>query len=109
LILKAKGDILLGMLHEEKERDRVICEKYIEYDFMEPRHLEIPNECGNIAVALAELGKINKVFSCRDKLLCISNTIRIVNMIIKNSGRNMHGADDTLPLLIYVMLKARQP
>jgi hypothetical protein len=39
----------------------------------------------------------------------MSNTIRIINMIIKNSGKSMHGADDTLPLLIYVMLKAKAP
>jgi len=44
LISKAKGEVLMSLLVEEKERDETIMQKYEEYDFIEPRHLEIPME-----------------------------------------------------------------
>lgn len=60
--------------------------------------------------------QINDYTSPREKLICISNCFRIINRkkyleIIVNAhqGNNSHGADESLPLFIYVLLKSRVP
>lgn len=63
-----------------------------------------------------ELRLIGRCTSPRDKLICISNCFRIINSklyeeIISNAhqGTSVHGADDSLPLFVYVLLKAKVP
>lgn len=61
-----------------------------------------------------ELQKINVYTSPRDKLVCISNCFRIINSKIYleiisncNNGSAAHGADDSLPMFVYVVLKSK--
>jgi len=63
-----------------------------------------------------ELRHIKNYTSPREKLICISNCFRIINRsvyleIIVNAhqGNNSHGADESLPLFIYVLLKSKVP
>ena len=46
----------------------------------------------------------------RDKLVCVLNTCRIINNLLNvSSGNRPAGADDFLPVLIYVVLRANPP
>mmetsp|Transcript_25879 Transcript_25879/g.56232 ORF Transcript_25879/g.56232 Transcript_25879/m.56232 type:complete len:345 (-) Transcript_25879:47-1081(-) len=58
----------------------------------------------------AELSKINHYRSPRDKIVCILNCCRVITTILKDSaaeqGDKLPGADEFLPALIYVILKA---
>mmetsp|Transcript_19811 Transcript_19811/g.36579 ORF Transcript_19811/g.36579 Transcript_19811/m.36579 type:complete len:255 (+) Transcript_19811:3551-4315(+) len=93
------------------DRDRRLTEAYQAYSFVEPRHLEINPSFAtqpSIAVAIDILKQINNFRTPRDKLTIIANSFRAVNTIIKlaNQGK-MHGADESLPLFVYVVLKSR--
>lgn len=103
------------------EKDRRLTEAYQVYSFVEPRHLEInPNFAAEPSIAVAINSKSHEVLkqistfrTPRDKLTVIANSFRAVNSnpetaIIKlaNQGK-LHGADDSLPLFVYVVLKSR--
>lgn len=75
-----------------------------------PEHLDIPARCHNEAtllIAQKELHKINQYKAPRDKLVCVLNCCRVVNNLLNvSSGDTPPGADDFLPVLIYVTLRA---
>lgn len=60
-------------------------------------------------LAQKELQKINTYKAPRDKLVCILNCCRVINNLLLNvsigSKDNPPGADDFLPVLIYVVIK----
>lgn len=60
--------------------------------------------------AAKELQKINFFKAPRDKLLCIMNCCRIINNLLLDISMTTNhtpaGADDFLPILIYVTIKA---
>lgn len=66
----------------------------------------------HLQLAQKELRKINTYKAPRDKLVCILNCCRIINNLLVNvsmaSNDNPPGADDFLPVLIYVVIKVRQ-
>ncbi|CEM33556.1 unnamed protein product [Vitrella brassicaformis CCMP3155] len=79
-------------------------------------HLDVPAlpEEG-LELAINELRKVEQYKSPRDKLVCILNTCMVITNVIQDanthsSGRTTPpGADDFLPVLIYVLVKANPP
>ncbi|XP_072999036.1 vacuolar protein sorting-associated protein 9A-like isoform X2 [Typha latifolia] len=66
-----------------------------------------------IEFAAKELQKINSFRSPREKLLCIMNCCQVINNLLLNVSMSMNrtpaGADEFLPILIYVTIKANPP
>ncbi|CAK7340083.1 unnamed protein product [Dovyalis caffra] len=64
-------------------------------------------------LAEKELQKLNAFRAPREKLLCIMSCCRIINNLLLNASMSenhvLGGADDFLPVLIYVTIKARSP
>ncbi|CAF3758135.1 unnamed protein product [Rotaria socialis] len=59
--------------------------------------------------AQAELRLINAYKTPRDKLGCVQRCIRIIQNLIRLASNSAAGADDTIPILIYVIVKANPP
>uniref|UniRef100_A0A183BKM8 Receptor-mediated endocytosis protein 6 n=1 Tax=Globodera pallida TaxID=36090 RepID=A0A183BKM8_GLOPA len=60
--------------------------------------------------AQAELSIINAYKSPRDKMACISRCCETIeNLITLSSGRSAASADDILPILVFVLIKANPP
>lgn len=102
---------------EDVKIDQEISEKIcLLQTFLRPKHLDIPTFLQNEAswlLAEKELQKINSFKAPREKLLCIMNCCRVINNLLLNASMSenieLGGADDFLPVLIYVMIKARSP
>jgi len=81
--------------------------------FIRPEHLDIPERIhveASLQLAEGELSKVNLFKAPRDKLVCVLNTCRIINNLLNvSSGNRPAGADDFLPVLIYVVLRANPP
>lgn len=62
-----------------------------------------------LQLAQKELQKINMYKAPRDKLVCILNCCKVINNLLLNasiaSNENPPGADEFLPVLIYVTIK----
>uniref|UniRef100_A0A5B7AMY4 Putative vacuolar protein sorting-associated protein 9A-like isoform X2 n=1 Tax=Davidia involucrata TaxID=16924 RepID=A0A5B7AMY4_DAVIN len=98
---------------EDAKIDQEISEKIsLLQNFLRPEHLDIPAVFHNKAswlLAEKEVQKINAFKAPREKLLCILNCCRVINNLLLNasmSENRVPGADDFLPVLIYVMIKA---
>ncbi|CAM6099160.1 unnamed protein product [Calypogeia fissa] len=104
-------------LPEEAEQDQRLSEKMsILQKFIRPEHLDISESFQNETswlLAQKELQKINTYKAPRDKLVCILNCCRVINNLLLNVSMankdNPPGADDFLPVLIYVVIKANPP
>ncbi|CAF1300551.1 unnamed protein product [Rotaria sp. Silwood1] len=59
--------------------------------------------------AQAELRLINAYKTPRDKVACVQRCIRIIQNLIRLASNSAAGADDTIPILIYVIVKANPP
>ncbi|PPR94709.1 hypothetical protein GOBAR_AA25966 [Gossypium barbadense] len=102
---------------EDVKIDAEISEKIsLLQTFLRPQHLDIPSALQNEAawlLAEKELKKINAFKAPRDKLLCIINCSRVINNLLLNASISEDhvpgGADDFLPVLIYVTIKASSP
>ncbi|XP_027939743.1 vacuolar protein sorting-associated protein 9A-like isoform X2 [Vigna unguiculata] len=98
---------------EDAKIDNEISEKIsLLQTFLKPEHLDIPpilqNEA-SLLLAEKELLKINAFKSPHEKLLSILNCCRVINNVLLNVAMSEHvpaGADDFLPVLIYVTIKA---
>ncbi|KFK39302.1 hypothetical protein AALP_AA3G227000 [Arabis alpina] len=81
--------------------------------FISPENLDIQPTFQNETswlLAQKELQKINMYKAPRDKLVCILNCCKVINNLLLNaSNKNAHGADEFLPVLIYVTIKANPP
>ncbi|KAJ4732436.1 Vacuolar protein sorting-associated protein 9A [Rhynchospora pubera] len=84
--------------------------------FIRPENLDIRPEFQNESswlLAQKELQKINLYKAPRDKLVCILNCCKVINNLLVNaslaSDQNAPGADEFLPVLIYVTIKANPP
>ena len=61
-------------------------------------------------LAQKELQKINQYKAPRDKLVCLLNCCRVLNNMLNVTvppGEAPPGADDFLPVLVYVLLRAQ--
>ncbi|KZV33056.1 vacuolar protein sorting-associated protein 9A-like [Dorcoceras hygrometricum] len=84
--------------------------------FVRPENLDIKPKFQNEAswlLAQKELLKINMYKAPRDKLLCILHCCKVINNLLINvsvaSSEDHPGADEFLPVLIYVTIKANPP
>ncbi|KAJ0976025.1 hypothetical protein J5N97_017990 [Dioscorea zingiberensis] len=104
-------------LPEDVKHDEELYEKIsLLQQFVSPENLDIkPNFRNETSWLLAqkELQKINMYKAPRDKLVCILNCCKVINNLLINasiaSKDDPPGADDFLPVLIYVTIKANPP
>ncbi|KAL1802140.1 hypothetical protein ACET3Z_030787 [Daucus carota] len=99
---------------EEVNEDDLLHEKVsLIQQFIRPENLDIQpiyqNETSWL-LAQNELQNINMYKAPRDKLVCILNCCKVINNLLLNasiaSNENPLGADEFLPALIYVTIKA---
>ncbi|KAK4285046.1 hypothetical protein QN277_001792 [Acacia crassicarpa] len=106
-----------GVSHEDAKIDHEILEKIcLVQTFLKPEHLDIPPILRNEAswlLAEKELQKINTFKAPREKLSSIMNCCRVINNLLLNAAMTENhvpaGADEFLPVLIYVTIKANPP
>lgn len=84
--------------------------------FIRPENLDIQPTYQNETswlLAQKELQKINIYKAPRDKLVCILSCCKVINNLLLNASvaanENPPGADEFLPVLIYVTIKANPP
>ncbi|KAL3504055.1 hypothetical protein ACH5RR_033896 [Cinchona calisaya] len=84
--------------------------------FIQPENLDIKPTFQNETswlLAQKELQKINMYKAPRDKLVCILNCCKVINNLLLNASiaanENLPGADEFLPVVIYVTIKANPP
>ncbi|XP_014500023.1 vacuolar protein sorting-associated protein 9A [Vigna radiata var. radiata] len=101
---------------EDAKIDYEISEKIsLLQTFLKPEHLDIPpihQIEASLMLAEKELLKINAFKAPHEKLLSILNCCRVINNVLLNVAMSEHvpaGADDFLPMLIYVTIKANPP
>ncbi|EPS71524.1 hypothetical protein M569_03234, partial [Genlisea aurea] len=102
---------------EDVEADENLYRKIsLVQQFLRPEHLDISPTYQNEAswlLAQKELQKINMSKPPRDKLQCILNCCRVINNLLLNASMSSNGdhpgADEFLPVLIYVTIKANPP
>ncbi|GJN30965.1 hypothetical protein PR202_gb19315 [Eleusine coracana subsp. coracana] len=98
---------------EDVKSDEELFEKMsLLQQFIRPENLDIKPEYQNETswlLAQKELQKINLYKAPRDKLACILNCCKVINNLLLNasviSNDNPPGADEFLPVLIYVTIK----
>eukprot|EP00656_Telonema_subtile_P054116 TRINITY_DN7998_c0_g1_i3.p1 TRINITY_DN7998_c0_g1~~TRINITY_DN7998_c0_g1_i3.p1 ORF type:complete len:600 (-),score=192.71 TRINITY_DN7998_c0_g1_i3:74-1873(-) len=78
--------------------------------FLTLEHLDIAenlhNEVSHI-LAQKELQKINQYKAPRDKMVCILNCCKVISNLLTHAREGQpYGADEFLPLLIFIVLKA---
>ncbi|GMH37235.1 hypothetical protein BSKO_05108 [Bryopsis sp. KO-2023] len=102
--------LLFGKYLEDRERDEMLSARMEAMQFVQPSHLDIPPKVMTeefIALAVKELQKMN-AFQCpRAKLICMLNCCRVILNMLRNSGRAGDGADIFVPVLNYVVIRAR--
>jgi hypothetical protein len=94
---------------DDAERDEIVHQKIQIFQWIEPRHLDIPENIHNksyFEFAQTELLKINSYRAPRDKLICILNCCIVIFGLIRHMEGEAAGADKFLPVLIYVVIKA---
>eukprot|EP00271_Cylindrocystis_brebissonii_P021476 TRINITY_DN767_c0_g1_i1.p1 TRINITY_DN767_c0_g1~~TRINITY_DN767_c0_g1_i1.p1 ORF type:complete len:442 (+),score=86.85 TRINITY_DN767_c0_g1_i1:81-1406(+) len=109
-------------LPSDAERDRKLSEKIAALQrFVKPQQLDIPDHFQREAswlLAQKELQKMGSYKAPRDKLVCVLNCCRVINNLLLNaavmaaggdSDASPPGADEFLPVLIYVLLQANPP
>ncbi|XP_052149117.1 vacuolar protein sorting-associated protein 9A [Oryza glaberrima] len=102
---------------EDVKSDEELFEKMsLLQQFIRPENLDIKPEYQSETswlLAQKELQKINMYKAPRDKLACILNCCKVINNLLLNasivSNENPPGADEFLPVLIYVTIKANPP
>lgn len=100
-------------LPEDAVHDQKLFEKIcLLQQFVRPENLDIPPKFQNETswlLAQKELQKINTYKAPRDKLVSILNCSRVILNICMATNENPPGADEFLPVLIYVTIKANPP
>jgi len=93
---------------DDLERDRVLSQRISLFGWIEEKHLDVPEGEGSggfLMFAQQELLKINHYKAPRDKLICILNCCKVIFGMIRHLQKE-EGADNFVPVLIYVVLKA---
>lgn len=90
--------------------DTKLYQKTLELDWVKPEHLDIAPDQRNEDMwgfAIAQLVAMNKEKTPAQKLDCLGNCMNIiVNVLALVSGSGV-GTDDTLPIIIYVVIKSK--
>ena len=92
------------------EQDASVLKRLNTLQFINLDHLDIaPNLHNDVSHLLAqkELQKINHYKAPRDKMVCILNCCKVISNLLTHAREGQpYGADEFLPLLIYITLKA---
>ncbi|KAK6114791.1 hypothetical protein DH2020_007060 [Rehmannia glutinosa] len=108
---------VFASMPEDVKADEQLHEKMaLIQQFIRPENLDIKltfqNETSWL-LAQKELQKINMYKAPRDKLVCILNCCKVISNLLINaslaSNEDHPGADEFLPVLIYVTIKANPP
>ena len=59
--------------------------------------------------AQREVAKVNAYRTPRDKLVCLLNCCKRINGLLSHASAGSHGADEFLPVLIFVLVQAAPP
>ncbi|KAK6355888.1 hypothetical protein TWF718_000267 [Orbilia javanica] len=98
-----------GQHQEDVERDEVLAQKVAIYRWVREEHLDIKpvGESGRkfLSLAVQELLKINNYRAPRDKVICVLNCCKVIFGLLRHAN-STQSADDFVPLLIYVVLRA---
>jgi GTPase-activator protein for Ras-like GTPase/Vacuolar sorting protein 9 (VPS9) domain len=93
------------------ESDKKLYNRTLEHDWVKPEHLDIIPAHRNEAMwkfAIEALKNIDSYRSPADKLNCLVNCMSIiVNVLTLMSSGGGVGTDDSLPIIIYIVLKAQ--
>ncbi|KAI3991005.1 hypothetical protein MKX01_026189 [Papaver californicum] len=108
---------VFASLEEDVKFDEQLFEKMaLIQQFIRPESLDIKPAFQNETswlLAQKELQKINMYKAPRDKLVCILNCWKVISNLLHNasvaSNENPPGADEFLPVLIFVTIKANPP
>ncbi|KAI4307331.1 hypothetical protein L6164_030532 [Bauhinia variegata] len=108
---------VFASLPDDVKLDDQVSEKMaLIQQFIRPENLDIKPTFQNETswlLAQKELQKINMYKAPRDKLVCIVNCCKVITNLLVNasiaSNENPPGADEFLPVLIYVTIKANPP
>ncbi|CAL9048588.1 unnamed protein product [Musa banksii] len=108
---------VFASVQEDANSDEELTEKMaLLQQFVRPENLDVKKAFQNETswlLAQKELQKINMYKAPRDKLICILNCCKVINNLLLNasitSNENPPGADEFLPVLIYVTIKANPP
>jgi len=103
---------VFGVGAEEIAKDKFFKERISKLVFITPAHLDINEKFWNTDLwdaAAHELNQIDKYLTPNDKLTCILNCCKVIIFLLTASGDSQAGADDFLPHLIYVLIKANPP
>ncbi|XP_047975194.1 vacuolar protein sorting-associated protein 9A-like isoform X1 [Salvia hispanica] len=108
---------VFASIPEDVKADEQLHEKMaLVQQFIRPEHLDIKPTFQNETswlLAQKELQKINMYKAPRDKLVCILNCCKVISNLLVNASlasKGDHpGADEFLPVLIYVTIKANPP
>ncbi len=109
LTTKMYGKIFASSVEDLKE-DEELHKKLTQLRSLKPEQFDILMEWilhPNWAVAMEELRKINQYKAPRDKMICLSNSCKLLFKLFESSqGMN---ADTFVPLLIYLVLRSNPP
>ena len=104
---------------EDRQRDCDLEERIASLSFVSFQHLDIngPEIKDEFLLtwqlARDELGKMNDYKAPRDKMVCLLNACKVIVRLLTEAsedvGATPPGADQFLPALIYVVLKANPP
>ncbi|KAK9835042.1 hypothetical protein WJX81_006516 [Elliptochloris bilobata] len=105
---------IFGVSELDRERDEALSLRMAALNFIQPKHLDIPELYSDEKawqLAIKELHKINNYKAPRDKLVCILNCCRVINNLLHAAvaAGEARGADDFLPVLIFVVVHAAPP
>ncbi|XP_011074894.1 vacuolar protein sorting-associated protein 9A isoform X2 [Sesamum indicum] len=108
---------VFASIPEDVKADEQLYEKMaLIQQFVRPENLDIKPTFQNETswlLAQKELQKINMYKAPRDKLVCILNCCKVINNLLLNASlaanEDHPGADEFLPVLIYVTIKANPP
>ena len=108
--------MLFGTLPEDMEADAALSQQLSDAQFVTLDDLNIPKKYHNdvtLAVAQGELHKINTYQTPEDKLKAVHQTFQFLSSALditsRTTGDGAFGADDLLPVFIFVVLHANVP
>lgn len=96
-------------------QDLKLLENLIRFQWIENRHLDIPDSIMDgsqsfFKLSSNELNKLNNYKSPRDKIICILNCCKVIFGLIRKKlvdAKLEENADTFVPLLIYIILKSK--
>jgi Rab5 GDP/GTP exchange factor len=103
----------------DKEEDINLSKRIRSLNFISFQHLDIsgaetgPEFTHTWKLAMSELRKMDGYKAPRDKMVCLLNCCKVISQLLNDAraanDEKLPGADEFLPALIYVVLKANPP